>query len=149
MRSVAEQAKNLYIARMDVTRSVDTGRAKSSFRVAQVADGAVVSNEAPYFPVLDGGRRPNRPGPPLEPILQWVLRKRLVLDKKGKGHTRAAVRKSPDLMAQARSLAFVIRRAIQRRGQPARHITTEPNLTASIQALIAKMAADVAGGGHP
>ena len=153
MRSAAERTKALYVGRMNAQRAVDTGRAKSSFKVTWTEEGATLSNEAPYFPVIDLGRRPNRPGPPLEPILQWVLRKRLVqvstrradfYRRQGlalpshiratRGATRAQVNRSGDLMKKARSLAFVIRRSIQRKGIKPREITTEANT----QALVLK-----------
>lgn len=34
--------------------------------------GAQIKNNTPYAPVLEYGRRPGAPGPPLAPILDWV-----------------------------------------------------------------------------
>ena len=90
---------------------VDRGMYKMGFRVAPVpppAPGAPVTgslrNDTPYANVIEWGRRPMRPGPPLEPILGWVRRK-LGLDG-----------------PEADRAAFAIRRAIHRRGLPPHHI---------------------------
>jgi hypothetical protein len=37
--------------------------------------GVEVVNDAPYAGVIEWGRRPGRPGPPLAPIREWVARK--------------------------------------------------------------------------
>ncbi len=52
----------------------------------------------PYAVVMEMGRRPNQPGPPLDPILDWVQRKFGLSGKK------------------ADSAAFLVRRKIHRRG---------------------------------
>ena len=136
MFSAAQKVKTLYVARVDETKTVDTGRLKSSFVVTETATGATLSNEAPYFSVMDLGRRPGAAGPPMRAIFEWVLRKRLVLNKAGKGRTRAAVLKSKSATAQAKSIAFVIRRSIQRKGIKARELTTLPSIVAQIPVIV-------------
>lgn len=41
----------------------------------RIRGGAELGNNTPHAPVLEHGRRPGRPGPPLAPILAWVRRK--------------------------------------------------------------------------
>ncbi len=43
-----------------------------SFYARPTPKGAVIGNDAPFALVIEKGRRPNRPGPPLAPILEWV-----------------------------------------------------------------------------
>jgi len=137
MVSAAERVKGLYVGRVDEVRAVDTGRLKSSFVVTATANGATLSNEAPYFSVMDEGRRAGTAGPPMRAIFEWVLRKRLVVNKAGKGRTRASVLKSPSLTAEAKSIAFLIRRSIRRKGIKPREITTLPSVVAQIPGIIA------------
>ncbi len=56
-------------------RAVDQGLFRSSWSASPVPRGAMLENTAPYAAVLEYGRRPNRPGPPLQPIIEWVGRK--------------------------------------------------------------------------
>ena len=56
-------------------RLVDQGLYKLSWSASAVPRGAEIRNSAPYASILEYGRRPNRPGPPLQPILEWVRRK--------------------------------------------------------------------------
>lgn len=60
--------------------------------------GAELRNDTPYGPVIEYGRRPNRPGPPIDPIREWV---RIKLGLSGDELERAA---------------WAIRNAIHRRG---------------------------------
>lgn len=55
--------------------AVDQGAYKRAWSARRVPRGAAVENTAPYAAVLEYGRRPNRPGPPLQPIVEWVRRK--------------------------------------------------------------------------
>jgi len=130
MRQAAERAKSLYVSRTSELRVVDTGRLKSSFLVEKLPDGAMLANAAPYFVVMDEGRRAGAKAPPLEPILQWVLRKRLT------GYARAKTKKQPDLMKQARSIAFLIRRSIARKGIKPRGIVTGTGVQATVWSFV-------------
>lgn len=88
-------------------RLVDRGRYKAGFRVAPMPGNPITSqlrNDTPYANVIEWGRRPMRPGPPLEPILGWVRRK---LGLKGN---------------EAKSAAWAIREAIHRRGLRPHHL---------------------------
>lgn len=48
------------------------GRRDMRFNVRK---GATLRNDTPYAGVIELGRRPNRPGPPVAPIREWVRRK--------------------------------------------------------------------------
>jgi hypothetical protein len=136
MRIAAERVRGMYVGRVDRAKLVDTGRLKSSFIVEPLANGALLANAAPYFDVMDQGRRAGGKLPPLEPILQWVLRKRLLKTRTGTGRTRASVNRSAKLLKEAKGLAFVIRRSIARKGIAPREITTRPNTASKIAAAI-------------
>lgn len=81
---------------------VDLGTYKRGFQVRHVRGvGGELVNTAPYAGIIEHGRRPGAPGPPLEPIYQWVRRKLGIDD---------------------RNVAWVIRNAIHRRGLRPRFI---------------------------
>jgi hypothetical protein len=90
----------------------NTGRFKASWKGSPADDGAFLFNEAPYAGVIEYGRRPGARMPPLAPIAQWAQR-RLGLSE-----------------GDARAAAYLIARAIARRGLKARMI-----LNASIKEL--------------
>lgn len=54
---------------------VDTGHYKRSWRAVPTDEGAELVNDTPYASVIEYGRRPGAPGPPVAPILDWVRRK--------------------------------------------------------------------------
>lgn len=56
----------------DAAGLVDQGAYKRGWHVT--ADPAV-TNDSPIAGVIEHGRRPMRPGPPLQPILEWARRK--------------------------------------------------------------------------
>ncbi len=87
---------------------VDTGHFKNAWHAAPLPKGAELRNDAPYASVIEHGRRPGRPGPPIDPIREWVQRK---LVKNGVVEPKKAER-----VAQA------IRQAIHKRGTPPRLI---------------------------
>lgn len=53
----------------------DQGRFMGGWAAEETEDGWEVLNDAPHAGPLEYGRRPMRPGPPLEPIREWVRRK--------------------------------------------------------------------------
>ncbi|MCI0347588.1 MAG: hypothetical protein L0221_19475 [Chloroflexi bacterium] len=87
---------------------VDRGFFKLSWKHGSTKLGAELRNDAPYGPVIEHGRRPGRPGPPLEPIQAWVNRK-LVAN----GHVKAE---------EADEAARAIRDAIHFRGTKPRKV---------------------------
>lgn len=120
-------------------------------------DGAVVYNAAPHAVFVERGRRPGRP-PPIGAIARWLIVKRLVKLPKAKsaltpsGQARAAKRRRSRLAA-ARSMAYVIARAIGRRGIKGRHILRgvvsdmHRELQANVNTEMARAAIRLAGGG--
>lgn len=81
---------------------VDQGLYGLSWKANATTNGAELRNEAPYAAVIEHGRRPGRPGPPLEPIRGWVHRKLV-----GTGQVTEA---------EADGVAYAIRWAIHHRG---------------------------------
>ena len=59
----------------DEAGAVDLTTYKASWEHRRTLNGAILRNTAPYAAVIEYGRRPGAPGPPLEPILKWVKRK--------------------------------------------------------------------------
>lgn len=55
--------------------AVDLGLFKNAWEASPEPRGAVLENTAPYAGIIEYGRRPNRPGPPLQPIIEWTGRK--------------------------------------------------------------------------
>ena len=55
--------------------AVDRDTFKNSWDTDRISGGAELRNDAPYAGIIEYGRRPGRPGPPLQPILDWVNRK--------------------------------------------------------------------------
>lgn len=90
-------------------------------------DGAVVYNDSPHAIFVELGRRRDRRPPPIGVIARWLIQKRIVRLPKVKssltpsGQARAAKRRRSRLAA-ARSMAYVIARAIGKRGITGRHI---------------------------
>lgn len=76
----------------------DTGRYNLSFKAEDIEDGVALLNVAPYAAVIEEGRRPGARQPPREVLIPWIQR------KMGKSAEEAA------------ALAFIIARAIARKG---------------------------------
>lgn len=83
------------------------------FRAVPLRKGAQLHNDAPHAATIEYGRRPGAPPPPIGPILGWVRRKGIGLPVKGGAKARYAAQ---------RAAAFLIARAIGRRGLPAHAI---------------------------
>lgn len=114
-RHFAKRVQDLQAAALDVAHRgvaegvrltneealVHTGAFKRGWTVA---DGPTVRNDTPYAAVLEHGRRPNRPGPPIAPIREWV---RLKLGKTG---------------PEGERIAWAIRNSIHRKGSRPRKL---------------------------
>ena len=122
MRVTAERARGLYADRARI-RAFDTGRLASTMMVTNTPDGAIVSNPNVYMIPIDHGRRAGAKAPPFQAILEWVLRKRLTTNSRGRAMTRAAARQSPDALKRAESIAWAIRASIKRKGIKPRELT--------------------------
>lgn len=83
---------------------VDRGTFRRGWESGRTEDGAYLRNDAPYSGTIEHGRRPGAPGPPFEPILEWVERKLV-----GNGELE------PE---EAYHVAWAIRNAIHHNGTP-------------------------------
>lgn len=155
----------LEISQTEPRPAVDTGELRNSVNVTMVPDGAIVSVDAPHAGVIEYGRRPGGRQPPLQPLIDWVLRhpellkdgmkaQRAALKRQtaraakvvGKAYARRAARAQgiPGREVAARGVAFVIARSIARKGIAPRHYfakawtRSEANMTAAILLAIAK-----------
>lgn len=88
--------------------AVDQRHFQRSWDARLRPDGAELINDAPYAAIIEWGRRPGQPGPPIEPIREWVHRK-LVLT----GQVDAK---------DADGIAWAIRQRIHDRGTPPKFI---------------------------
>ncbi|HET6406080.1 MAG TPA: hypothetical protein VFH78_15675 [Candidatus Thermoplasmatota archaeon] len=110
-------------ARAEIHRlgAIDRGRLAQG--LGEVVDqyryeARMISKAAHTRPVLDG-RRAGAPMPPLKPLARWVRRKGL--------HARDGGPKSGKrAMRNVRSIAFLVARAISRRGIPPKDFVTTP-----------------------
>jgi len=105
---VATRGEAEAVRRTDEAGLVDEGTFKRGWSSRRTNGGAELGNEVPWAGVIEYGRRPGRPGPPLEPIREWVLRK--------------LVPNGAVALEDAENAAFMIRLAIHHRGTPPRHI---------------------------
>ena len=82
----------------------NTGRFRRSWKTMRIERGVAIFNDAPYAPVVEGGRRKGAKMPPPGALVSWVQR-------------RAGVSKK-----DAKAAAFLIARAIKQRGLKPRNI---------------------------
>lgn len=101
-----------------------TGTYRASWEVQRTKTGAKLVNLAPYAKVIEWGRPPGGKAPPPEVIQEWV-RKKLVPLGKLEGINDENV---DDHEATIKSVAFLIGRAIKRRGIPARLVLASADL---------------------
>jgi hypothetical protein len=86
--------------------AVNTGHYKRAWKAERLSDGARVYNVAPYASVIEHGRRAGTKMPPKEVITRWIQR------RLGKP------------LKEARAMAFVVQRAIAKRGLVGRKVMT-------------------------
>lgn len=72
---VAQRGISRAVRSTNAVGAVDRGAFKAAWRAVAGTEGAELVNDTPYAGVIEYGRRPNRPGPPLQPIIEWVHRK--------------------------------------------------------------------------
>jgi hypothetical protein len=103
---------------------VDLGELRNSVQFHRVADGSIVTVEAPHAVALEYGARPFTP--PLQPLIAWVLRKGLARGDASYGPERKRTRRvfgpenRSDEYAAAERMARGIQRKYRARGFPAR-----------------------------
>lgn len=116
--------------------AVDQGQFRLAWNARSRPDGAELRNDAPYAAVIERGRRPGRPGPPLAPILAWVNRK---LVANGQVDAKAAY-----------AVAMGIKRAIHIRGTKPRWILRDTMRQSKIwfqREAVRRLRAKARGGG--
>lgn len=92
-------------------KPVDRGTYRRGFQAHDTSGGAVFLNVSPHAGIIEDGRRPGSRQPPVAAIEAWLRRKMRVAWKKRKMTPSAW-----------RSAAFMVARAIARRGLPAHKI---------------------------
>lgn len=128
----------LEISHAEPNPAFDTGELRNSVDTRFVPGGAIVSVDAPHASIIEYGRRPGKKMPPLDPIVAWVLRKRIgeayirtrmrsiakqvkaVVGKQAGARAMKQNKEEARAMA-ARGVAFVIARAIAKNGIAPRH----------------------------
>jgi hypothetical protein len=96
--SAAEHSISILKRATDQKKALNYGVYKAAWKFDRLPDGACIFNGMPYAGIIERGRRPGARFPPKEAIVRWIQR------KFGKSEK------------QARAMAFVVRRAIARRG---------------------------------
>lgn len=81
------------------------------WQAKKLDNGAVLFNDTPYAAVIERGRRPGSRMPPKKAIAEWLEQK-----------LRGRIKNRKKRLAEASSLAYVVARAIGRRGLPAKRI---------------------------
>lgn len=103
-------------ARTDDLNFEYTGAYRTSWEVQRTKTGAKLVNTTPYAKVIEWGRRPGAKAPPPEVIREWVRQKLVPAGK------------VDDNEAAIKSAAFLIGRAIKRRGIPAKLVLATADL---------------------
>lgn len=98
-----------------------SGTYERSWLVLKVDDGAVLANSAKHAPFVERGRKPGR-APPLKPILEWILQKRIIKRKSLDPIKGAAAHVSAWRKRQHRMMAIRIQMKIKHKGTPGRWI---------------------------
>lgn len=74
-RDAAARGETEAVRLTDEEGLVHLGHFKWAWKALPLSNGAELRNDVQYASVIEYGRRPGRPGPPYEPILEWVRRK--------------------------------------------------------------------------
>lgn len=98
---------------------IDTQRYLNGWKVQAHGGGFALFNDTPYSEVIEFGRRPGARPPPVSALIPWVQRKLM-----SAGPSRNSKGRFINKMAQARSIAFLVARAIGKRGTPGRKVMT-------------------------
>ena len=120
--SGALRAQAIMQARGDEAGVFDRGEYRRGWKARATARGAVVENVAPHAPIVEEGRRPGARMPPVDVIERWTRRKLSVAHVPKTGKHKGMPRRRKLRAEEARGIAFVVARAIARRGLPAKHV---------------------------
>lgn len=127
---------------------VDRGQYLRGFVSYPTDHGSVFINHAPHAPIVEDGRRPGK-FPPVDAIEAWVRRKfrvrfqearRALAASRGRAQKARVIAPAKDV--SVRSIAFLVGRAIARRGLPPHRIMArvEARLTPLVYKAIGKAA---------
>ena len=106
----------------------DRGTYRLGWKARPTGHGATLFNDAVHAPIIEDGRRPGARMPPVAVIQRWAERKLHLTDralekavaKSGKGKKTKALREAAKI--DARGIAFLMARAIGRRGIKGKHV---------------------------
>lgn len=130
--------------------AVNTGDFIRRWRMVETRNGARLINDHPAAAVIEWGRRPGSRMPPWRAIMEWARRRlpkfrRLKLTRGrrkagplSQAQVRATEQRISDSFAELRSAAFLIARAIARRGLIGRRILTSDYAKAKILEFVRK-----------
>lgn len=104
IHSGAMRAQKLMHDKTVLAEAFNTGAFARGWKSTKMEWGSVLYNSQPYSPVIESGARYTNKMPPTKPLAKWAQRKLGV---------------SRD---QAEGIAFVLARAIKKRGLPARNV---------------------------
>lgn len=140
---------------------VDRGTYRRSWQVAEHPDGASLFNDSPYASIIENGRRPGSKMPPVDLIYKWVKRKHIgemhgprQATGKARFNGRGVEARTKKLQnqrlteRQQRGIAFVIARAIGKRGQKGHFILAKTREFLDVKVAKAIERAMLPGGGH-
>jgi hypothetical protein len=111
---------------------INVGSYIRAWQAKHLDNGAVLFNDAPHAIFVERGRRPGARMPPKAVIAEW-------LDQKMRGRIRARGKR----LQEAARLAFVVARAIGKRGLPAHRIMArtkrklDPMVRKAVEAALA------------
>lgn len=123
----AQRGRSLIVSRiipMSRKMPVDTGFYRQSWKAERLpGGGAILFSDAPYAAVIEHGRRVGQRPPPVNVIAAWVRRKmgrrlKREIRRRYAGQRLAAGDREAAIEREIQSTAFVIARAIGRRGLP-------------------------------
>lgn len=114
----AEKASGMVMKRLTDGRKIATGKLVNSIKYKVKREGdtyTVWITGKDYLQYVESGRRPGAKMPPVEPIEQWIKKKRIPI---GAGRTKTLVKRGRQApkAKQLRNMAFLIARSIGKRG---------------------------------
>ena len=123
--SAGERARAYLVQESQRKKIVDRGGYVRGWKSLVQTNKLEIYNQAPYSAVIELGRRPGSRPPPSHVLIPWV-RRHITIEKTFKSGARKGqkVRTKPP-MDKATSIAFLIARAIGRRGQPGKYVLTD------------------------
>jgi len=98
MLSATVRSQRHTVQEVDRKKTSDRGTYRRSWKVAKDPDGGVLHNDAPHAPYVEEDTRPH--WAPLQPIIEWVLRK--ILKASPTNSTQTLIKRSTGLTKKGR-----------------------------------------------